>query len=156
LEGVLKRAAENLELLQPERLRLGDVDNFHRCRKVIKALLVYAGAAQDDDDDYDEERIVPFPFDIILDDIAGNSFIENPMAPAVDPHLKSKKYVRTPVQDMALGLQPSKQAREAGTIDDANPLHKNAADAAPTHRIEIHRAAEDPESVKQEVLKFPH
>lgn len=155
LEGVLKRAAENLELLQPERLRLGDVENFHRCRRVIKALLVYAGDEQDDDDDDDEERIVQFPFDIILDDTAGNSFIENPMAPAVDPHLKSTKYVRTPMQDMALGLQPSKEAREAGTIDDSNPLHKNAANAAPTHRIEIHRAAEDPESVKQEVLKFP-
>ncbi|KAI2498531.1 zinc finger protein [Fragilaria crotonensis] len=153
LEGVLKRAAENLELLQPERLRLGDVDNFHRCRKVIKALLVYAGEEQDEDDD-EEDRIVQFPFEVILDDIAGNSYIENPHAPAVDPNLTSRKYTRTPNQDMALGLQPSKEAREEGIIDDANPRHKNVANAAPTHRIEIHRAADDPDSVKQEVMKF--
>ena len=55
---------------------------------------------------------------------------------------------------MALGLQPSKEAREEGAIDDANPRHKNVANAAPTHRIEIHRAAEDPDSVKLEVMQF--
>jgi zinc finger protein len=35
LEGVLQRAADTLEEQQPERLRLGDIDNFHRCRNVI-------------------------------------------------------------------------------------------------------------------------
>lgn len=151
IEGMLKRAAENLQALQPERLRLGDIDNFHRCKKVIDTLLVYSGDKQDPDD----EIIASFPFDIILDDVAGNSFIENPHAPAVDPNLRSNKYFRSPKQDMSLGLQPSEQARESGTIDDANPMHKNAANSAQGgHRVEIHRAAENPESVKQEVMKF--
>lgn len=152
LEGVLRRAADNLEALQSDRLLLGDVDNFHRCKKVIQSLRIYAGDEQDEDD----EQIANFPFDIILDDIAGNSFIENSHAPSVDPHLKAVKYFRTPKQDMALGLQPSKQAREEGTIDDSNPAHKNPSNAAKGgHRLEIHRAAEDPDSIKEEVMKFP-
>jgi len=154
IEGMLKRAAENLQALQPERLRLGDVDNFHRCKQVIDTLLVYAGDQQDPDDD----PIEPFPFDIILDDPAGNSFIENPLAPAMDPNLTSTKYFRTANQDMGLGLQPSEQAREAGTIDDANPAHKNQSNVAAAkpggHRVEIHKAVEQPESIKQEVMKF--
>jgi zinc finger protein len=150
IEGMLKRAAENLEALQPERLRLGDIDNFHRCKKVIDTLLIYSGDKQDED----EEPIEPFPFDIILDDPAGNSFIENPLAPSNDPQLKASKYIRTANQDMSLGLQPSEQARESGNIDDSNPTHKNIANSRQGHRVEIHRAAEDPESVKQEVMKF--
>jgi zinc finger protein len=66
-----------------------------------------------------------------LDDPAGNSFIENVLAPSPDPNLTSVKYNRTPLQDMELGLQPSQQAIEAGTIDDSNPLHKNIANTAP-------------------------
>lgn len=153
IEGMLKRAAENLELLQADRLRLGDIDNFHRCKKVIETLRVYAGGEQDDEE---EDRINPFPFDINLDDTAGNSFIENPNAPAADPQLKSEKYFRTPNQDMSLGLQPSQQAVEDGRIDDDNPDHKNRVNVAKgDHRVEIHRAAEDPDLVKQEVMKFP-
>jgi len=30
------------------------------------------------------------PFDIVLDDPAGNSFVENPFAPLNDPYLKVK------------------------------------------------------------------
>jgi zinc finger protein len=146
LEGVLKTAADNLQALQPERLRLGDVDNFHRCRRVIRRLRKYAGGAPslqqgdndnndnddtdtDDDDDEmekgDEKNKSIFPFTVILDDPAGNSFIENLMAPELDPQIESVKYFRTPTQDMSLGLQPSQQAVEEGKIDDLNPAHKN-------------------------------
>lgn len=146
----MERAADNLEELQPERLRLGDVDNFHRCRKVIERLRVLAG--QEDDD---PEVASPFPFVIILDDLAGNSFIENLHAPNDDPNVQSTKYVRTPTQDMALGLQPSKEAMEAGKIDDANPTHKNITNA-PSHNVSMEQKNENGASfVHQEVMKFP-
>jgi zinc finger protein len=49
-----------------------------------------------------------FPFTIIVDDPAGNSFIENFKAPAKDPHMSCRFYYRTAEQDISLGLQPNK------------------------------------------------
>lgn len=149
LEGVLQRAADTLEEQQPERLRLGDVDNFHRCRDVIEQLRVFAGQEND------PGGSSPFPFVIVLDDLAGNSFIENIHAPKADPNIQSTKYVRTPNQDMALGLQPSREAVEAGRIDDTNPTHKNPTNA-PSHSILMENKNDNDASfVHQEVMKFP-
>lgn len=39
-----------------------------------------------------------------VDDPSGNSFVENPLAPQVDPQLKKKLYKRSPEQNAALGL----------------------------------------------------
>jgi zinc finger protein len=115
LEGMLKRAANALQEGQAQRLALGDVDNFRRCQHVIDQLLVYANGGDEDESSSDDSRRLAFPeFDIILDDPAGNSFIENLQAPHADPAMT-----------MALGSQPSAQAIAAGTIDDDNPLHKN-------------------------------
>ena len=44
-----------------------------------------------------------------MDDISGNSFVENPLAPQNDPHLKSTTYVRTNEQDLTLGLNTGKE-----------------------------------------------
>jgi zinc finger protein len=167
IEGFLKRAAENLESQQPDRLQLGDLDNFYRCKATIEKLLLYAngGVAVDGDNEDDEEQVADedngadkgpvsvFPFEIILDDPAGNSFVENPLAPAPDPQIQSTHYWRTPNQDMALGLQPSQQAVEEGRIDDSNPQHKNVVNAAPR----VHTLTTDPNLNlgRQEVLKFP-
>uniref|UniRef100_A0A7S3DST4 Zinc finger ZPR1-type domain-containing protein n=1 Tax=Entomoneis paludosa TaxID=265537 RepID=A0A7S3DST4_9STRA len=141
VEGILKKTATALESQQPDRLRLGDVENFHRCRNVIQRLRRYAGVENDDDSDNenDKEALADvFPFTIILDDPAGNSFIENPLAPHSDPLLKSQHYFRTPTQDMALGLQPSQAARQQGIIDDSNPLHKNPVNSAPdSHSFQV-------------------
>lgn len=154
LEGVLQRAAKNLEELQPERLRLGDVDNFHRCKRVVEELRRFSGEAcadSDDDSGEVEKQESVFPFAIVLDDPAGNSFIENPRAPHHDPHTKSEKYFRTPTQDMALGLQPSQQAVEEGVINDANPEHKNIANAPQgSHTIERDHLGVG----RQEAIKF--
>lgn len=147
MEGFFRRAATNLEELQPERLRLGDVDNFHRCRAVIQKLRKAVG---DKVDDEDEQEASLFPFELILDDPAGNSFIENPFAPDPDPQLQSMRYNRTPTQDMSLGLQPSQQAIDEGRIDDANPQHKNVANTAPAHGVE-----KMVDKVSGEVLRFP-
>jgi zinc finger protein len=181
IEGVLTRAAENLEALQPERLKLGDVDNFHRCRLVIKQLMKMSGNPAPDSDDEEEEgdddanknedqnidaqestnKSVTFePFEIILDDPAGNSFIENPHAPKPDPSLTSVKYTRTARQDMSLGLQPSKEAVEAGTIDDSNPAHKNIVNDTPSssgkHTVDVSLKNNPRRNIgKEEALKFP-
>jgi zinc finger protein len=149
VEGILSRVKENLLALQPERLRLGDVDNFHRCKAVIDRIERIIGGHEDNDDD-DAEPI--FPFKLILDDPAGNSYIENPNAPKADPHLTISKFDRTPTQDMSLGLQPSQAAMEEGTIQDNNPKHKNVANAATNHELSMEH---DVGSIgRQEVIKF--
>ena len=40
----------------------------------------------------------------VLDDPSGNSFIENPLAPDVDPLLTVDKYNRTSQQEIQLGI----------------------------------------------------
>ena len=163
LEGLLTTAADNLEAQQPERLRLGDVDNFHRCHKVIRELRRCAGAGvavgTGEDDDVEEQEAV-FPYQVILDDPSGNSFIENPSAPSSDSCMSIEKYYRTPTQDIALGLQPSQQALKDGRIDDSNPAHKNVSNAPKgTHMVDIdkslHKKQHEQSLGREEALKFP-
>jgi len=124
VEGVLKTAIEDMEQSQPDRLQVGDIDNFHRVRSVCEALKKMIDT-------------IFGPYKIILDDPAGNSFIENPNAPQKDPNLIHEKYYRTPKQDMALGLQPSESAMKEGAIH-TNKAHKNVANVARgRHNIDI-------------------
>lgn len=134
LEGILKCAASNLEILQPERLRLGDLENFYRCKGVIERLRHFAGEATDDPENNETDQ---FFFHVVVDDPAGNSFIENFLAPKNDPRLTMEKYDRSPKQDMALGLQPPRATREVGSIDDSDPMH-NTPNNDPNERNQIH------------------
>ena len=168
IEGMMMTAARNLEALQSERLRLGDMNNFYRCRTVIRQMKRLAGHPdEDDEEDIDEDEDadadadgmvkVHYPFDIILNDPAGNSFIENPHAPAKDVNTKEEYYIRTPTQDLSLGLQPSKEALESGEIeiDDENPTHENAVHEKDMHSITI----DEPKAIgrlgRDEAIKFP-
>ena len=91
IEGFLSRAASNLSIYQEERLRqLPEVG--------IKVAQIICALTQMASGDL-------FPFTIIIDDIAGNSFIENPYAPSKDPTMATTTYVRTTEQDFVLGLQ---------------------------------------------------
>ena len=49
-----------------------------------------------------------FPFTVILDDPAGNSYVENPFAPNADTQLTVEHYNRTAEQQEALGMQPDR------------------------------------------------
>jgi zinc finger protein len=51
-------------------------------------------------------------FTFILDDPSGNSFIENPMAPAIDPNLRVTFYRRTREQTEAVGLMATPNGTE--------------------------------------------
>ena len=159
IEGVLQKAADNLEELQPERLRLGDVDNFHRCHAVIESLRQMSGNQSAEEETTDEDTQPFEPFQLILDDPAGNSFIENPLAPLNDPNLKVERYIRTPNQDMALGLQPSEQAIQDSKIDDSNPQHKNPVNVSKDqHRMDPLTSSGMGNSQhvgRQEVMVFP-
>ena len=57
-------------------------------------------------------------FTLILDDVSGNSFIENPHAPKEDPCMTFVQYMRSTKQDASLGLQSaSEDATEENTAE---------------------------------------
>lgn len=44
------------------------------------------------------------PFTLILEDVSGNSYIENPHAPDPDPHVSVEHFQRTKEQNISLGI----------------------------------------------------
>eukprot|EP00268_Persea_americana_P054899 TRINITY_DN633_c0_g1_i2.p1 TRINITY_DN633_c0_g1~~TRINITY_DN633_c0_g1_i2.p1 ORF type:complete len:500 (+),score=117.74 TRINITY_DN633_c0_g1_i2:289-1788(+) len=89
VEGILVRAADELTALQEERKKVYPEMAEALDRFLVKLRSFAAGDA---------------PFTFILDDPAGNSFIENPFAPFMDPSLTVKYYERTPEQQTSLGF----------------------------------------------------
>ncbi|XP_017042054.1 zinc finger protein ZPR1 [Drosophila ficusphila] len=79
---------------------------------------------------------VTTPFRLILEDISGNSFIENPLAPASDPQLKTSHFTRTQEQNEQLGLYEQNH-------DEQHLLKPIAEDSWPI------------ENLHGEVLQFP-
>ncbi|XP_061389071.1 zinc finger protein ZPR1-like [Musca vetustissima] len=51
-------------------------------------------------------------FTLELDDISGNSFVENPLAPAHDPNCKTTHFTRSKEQDQLLGLYDANEVQE--------------------------------------------
>ncbi|CAN6485417.1 unnamed protein product [Victoria cruziana] len=89
VEGIILRAINELEALQDERKKVDPeraeaLDNF---LAKLKSLAAGEGC-----------------FTFMLDDPAGNSFIENPYAPSADPLLTITFYDRTPEQQASLGF----------------------------------------------------
>ena len=90
LEGIISQAANNLNMYQAERMeQMPEVG--------VKVALVIMDLRQMANGD-------KLPFTITVDDISGNSFIENPIAPANDPELCKTEYRRSAEQDISLGL----------------------------------------------------
>ncbi|XP_027191715.1 zinc finger chaperone ZPR1-like isoform X2 [Cicer arietinum] len=88
VEGILMRAADELQALQEERRKAAP-----ETADAIDQFLVKLRACATSE----------LSFTFVLDDPAGNSFIENPFAPSSDPSLTIKFYERTPEQQALLG-----------------------------------------------------
>ncbi|XP_050294338.1 zinc finger protein ZPR1 [Anthonomus grandis grandis] len=89
VEGVIDRIIRGLQQDQPQRREehpevAEKIDGFIKTLEELK----------------DFER----PFTLILDDISGNSFIENPIAPKTDPNCTYEYYRRNKEQDHELGI----------------------------------------------------
>lgn len=152
LEGILRTVADQLSVQQSERLLLGDVDNFHRCVVVIDTLRRWTGQTEitlEDKAPLGLEHTSIFPFDVILDDPVGNSFIENLQAPKRDPQLNHTQYFRTPEQDACLGIVPALQAKTNLQQKDATPHYSVHASRHETLDSLEHWDSND------EVMKFP-
>ena len=90
-----------------------------------------AGEKKEKEDEEEEENKGPFPFVLVLDDPAGNSFVENPQAPSDDPQLDVAHYRRTKAQNEELCLNDTEDTE--GTDARAEALEeeqRKQADAA--------------------------
>jgi len=120
VEGILENAAAGLEEQQPVR-RIMQPEIAEKIDEVIATLTKY--------------RSGEIPFTLVLEDISGNSFIENPFSPQVDPALKMERFTRTAEQDEQLGLTPAAEQEEK----ESDEVKKE----------------ELPENLVDEVLEFP-
>jgi len=184
VEGMIKKAADGLEEGQPQRVLI-DVDVWKKIQKVIEKLRKMVrgkgvgneGAvgdgdgdgdseseSEDDSDDDDGEEVADdadfVPFELVLDDPSGNSYVSmkaDARTPEDDKNITKTHYERTATQDMSLGLQPSSQAVEAGTIDDSNPSHKNPSNTLSKNAISVTNTEEDRAEKlgRREVMQFP-
>ncbi|KAE9597320.1 putative Zinc finger, ZPR1-type [Lupinus albus] len=107
VEGILMRAADELQALQEERKKVAP-----ETAKALDLFLVKLRSCATGES----------PFTFFIDDPAGNSFIENPFAPSSDPSLTLKFYERTPDQQALLGYlaDPTQITHvEAQAVDEA-------------------------------------
>jgi len=140
IEGTLRKAIENLQADQEYRMSVNP-EIAMKIQEVIGKLAMMASG-------------FTLPFKLIVDDPAGNSFIENPFVPQKDPHLVITNYDRTPKQDLQLGLQPTKPALEAGYIDESNPSHYHVPEKSKYEGVERLIQDNNTDSV-QEIMRFP-
>nr|CAG4634805.1 EOG090X06TU [Alona affinis] len=89
VEGILSRSIAGLEQEQPVR-KIVDPESAEKIDAFIKVLL--------------DLKNLKRSFTIILDDPSGNSFVENPNAPQMDPALTATHYVRSKEQDHLVGI----------------------------------------------------
>jgi zinc finger protein len=89
LEGLLVQHIDNLESDQPVRRAL-EPDNADKIDAFLAKLKKCANAEM--------------PFTFVLRDPSGNSFVENPLAPATDPKLQAAFFTRSMDENEVLGI----------------------------------------------------
>jgi len=101
IEGFIRKSVEHLSMLQPERMAK-DPETAAKLQIFIYKLNSYADGN--------------IPFTVIVDDPAGNSFIENPCAPQTDPNLEVRYYKRNAEQNKLLGLPEEDSPDEVSAL----------------------------------------
>ena len=101
MEGIISRTKAGLEQEQPVRVHM-DPEGHKQIEEYVLKIQELL----------DNDRT----FTLIIEDPSGNSFVENPNAPAPDPSRKEKHFERTKKQDHLLGLYSQE---ELATSEDA-------------------------------------
>ena len=133
VEGILQRTIEGLTQDQ-----------------VVRRIMDPEGAKQIDDyvtkiEKYKDEKT---PFTLIVRDPSGNSFVENPLAPASDPARTVSYFTRTKDEDHELGIYTQEEVAEVNkeeeeltaVAEEPEPVDDNALTA---------------EKLENEILTFP-
>ena len=104
IEGFISNAKENLSASLEDGYYSQMGDNYiNEIKETIKKL----------NDTLNGDK---FPFELILDDPSGNSFIENPYAPQTDPNIKVTYFERTKEMAEAMGYSLENQINEQKEI----------------------------------------
>jgi zinc finger protein len=72
VQGVIQKALDDLAADQPARLT-ADFDSFTKIQAIVTKLTEYLA-------------LEACPFTIVFNDPSGNSYVENPLAPNLDPN----------------------------------------------------------------------
>jgi len=135
IEGMLQTAIDGLEQQQPVRKIMEPV-LAEKISEIISIL--------------DKYKSGDIPFTLILDDISGNSFIENPRAPEQDPAMTVTQFVRTSEQSEQLGLTEEMEKQEE---------ERTEKELAPEEVYEFPgncHSCGTPVVTKMKVLQIPH
>ena len=134
IEGILQRIVGDLDRQQGDRLRSCDFDNFYRCRNVIEKIqrVLNRSTCMPQEARLEDEKMDPIfrksqCLTFIINDPAGNSYLENPFAPNIDPHMHKSYYDRTSEEDLALGLH-SFLLEGGGEYESEGPLCQHDRD----------------------------
>ncbi|XP_042235122.1 zinc finger protein ZPR1-like isoform X2 [Homarus americanus] len=140
VEGILKRIVEGLNQDQATR-RLEQPEVAEQIEDFIDKILGLLTLNEN--------------FTLIVDDPAGNSFVENLCAPQVDPQLKKKVYKRSPEQNAELGVSEQEDLEnelnslsEETEKKDEDSIEKTIGKKTSENKEGV------PENVQDEVLVF--
>jgi len=92
--------------------------------------------------EYKNGDVLPFTFEVT--DPSGNSFIQNPNAPAIDPTLKVEHFDRSVEDYVTMGYNGEEAAASMDKIEDDQPIEKAAAENTHSGKVQ-----ESSKSVKQ-------
>ncbi len=106
VEGVLEEVRRDLKDSQEQREK-NDPELFEKINAVVQSLLEMMHGTR-------------FPFTIILDDPAGNSWIEPPSGDSSSKYIR-KEYARTPQQNAELGLGGDEQSKQVAETQSEAP-----------------------------------
>ena len=126
VEGILARTVAALEQDQPVRRHM-DPEGAEQIEKFVARI--------------QDTLKLQEPFVLEIDDPTGNSFIENPNAPGLDPGREVNNYTRSKEQDHSLGLYSEEELQSEDPI--LNKIPEENEDVL------------DEEKLKEEVLSFP-
>nr|CAH7746194.1 unnamed protein product [Callosobruchus chinensis] len=108
VEGIISRSILGLQQDQPIR-KIQHPEAAEKIDEFVKKL----------------ERLkdMESPFTLVLEDITGNSFIENPDAPKVDENCKVHYFTRSKDQDHELGLYTKEEVGSEEPVKENSILH---------------------------------
>jgi len=133
IEGFLMQAVESIRDGQEERKK----NNPETALKIDEFLVKLQNCVDGNQD-----------FTFIIDDPAGNSFVENLFAPQADPNMKTTHYKRTVEQNWAIGLATDENKEEEVAQDIRNKVKTNNKDY-------LYKLDFDEFDYKKQVMSFP-
>ncbi|KAF8821730.1 ZPR1 zinc finger domain-containing protein [Cardiosporidium cionae] len=136
LEGILANSIMDLEILLQERR---EEEVAEKIQAITPSLQAFMEGTE-------------LPFQVVLNDPSGQSFIQNLMAPSTDPQLKIEKYLRTAEQLRSMGYH----SVEAPPVDEVTKQNE-LPDSIECGKWDLNKSMEENFIFgdKEESISFP-